>query len=196
MIIFFLIWLETTWVPPSPNPPPAEDKPFPWFFLPLCIFAVPLVIGHVRNTYQEYRYWVHISITLVILNIMLFFIWGFQDSQVPWYGHMFLPFTLERFLFVWLITGLGIGFVWWRYKKTGDGATYGGAYVPDTSSSASPGFSSPYTPVSSVSSVSYQSPAGSYQTSVTIPEAPVGGYQGSYQETATGEESDRAYESI
>lgn len=97
--MLFLIWVETTYVPPPPTPDPTFIQPFPWFIIPLIVFAVPLVIGHVRNTYQEYRYaqqtlhyssppcriWVHASITLAMFNIMLFLIWGFQDNNIPWY---------------------------------------------------------------------------------------------------------------
>eukprot|EP01126_Amoeba_proteus_P046622 TRINITY_DN5276_c0_g2_i1.p1 TRINITY_DN5276_c0_g2~~TRINITY_DN5276_c0_g2_i1.p1 ORF type:complete len:306 (+),score=34.27 TRINITY_DN5276_c0_g2_i1:76-993(+) len=121
--VLFLIWLNT-WnrallepqpqPQPQPRPPPQPSMaplspllPFPWFFIPMCILGVPLVVWHLRSTYQEYRIWVHFSVGLVIFNIMLFLIWGFNLSPLPW------------FLFVWIISGSVIGFLWWRYRETG-----------------------------------------------------------------------------
>eukprot|EP01127_Copromyxa_protea_P001768 TRINITY_DN11689_c0_g1_i1.p1 TRINITY_DN11689_c0_g1~~TRINITY_DN11689_c0_g1_i1.p1 ORF type:complete len:323 (+),score=44.61 TRINITY_DN11689_c0_g1_i1:13-981(+) len=162
MVLFFLIWVDTQHIVA-----PAGERPFPWFFIPLFIFAIPLVIGHVRTSYQEYRVWVHVSITLIILNLMLFVIWGFEDSTFPW------------FIFVWLITGAVVSGIWWKYLR---GPNEG--ILPQTVvETASPGFSSPYTPVETAT---YQE-RGLYNDEE--------GNQESYQ---VGEESDtpKHYEAI
>jgi len=62
-----------------------DEDFFPWFLIPIFVLAVPLVIWYLRSVYKEYRIWVYGGVSLGLVNIMMFMIWGFVDSSWPWF---------------------------------------------------------------------------------------------------------------
>jgi len=63
-----------------------HPKMFPWFIVPIFLLAIPLVIMYMRVYYAEYRSWLYICVTLVIINVMIFLVWGFApNSKFPWF---------------------------------------------------------------------------------------------------------------
>jgi hypothetical protein len=84
-IVLFLGWLS------------AIDRAFPWFFIILIITAIPLIIFYMREVYQEYRWWLYAIVTLNMLNLMVFIIWGFVPSGFPWYPYVCFVYTFILF---------------------------------------------------------------------------------------------------
>jgi len=91
--LFFLIWLEET------------HLLFPWWIIPMFLLAIPLVIVYMRTIYTEYRVWLYIVVSLILFDIMIFLIWGFVNSGIPW------------FLIIWGASAGAIAFLFWRNKN-------------------------------------------------------------------------------
>jgi len=93
-VVLFLAWLSTDW-----------PRPFPWFLIPACLLAIPTVIFYMRDVYGESRWWLYVIVTLIFLNLMCFFIWGFTTVPWPWFLLVFFP------------SGAIIGFLFFRYRN-------------------------------------------------------------------------------
>jgi hypothetical protein len=91
-VILFLAWLSQT------------KRGFPWFFIVLTLSAIPLIILYMREVYNEFRWSLYVIVTLMMLNVMTFLIWGFVLSGFPW------------FLIVWGGLGGISVFLWFRFK--------------------------------------------------------------------------------
>jgi len=94
-ILFFLAWIGNF---------QRDVLSFPWWIIPFFLLSIPVVIAHLKYHRDEHRYWVFGCVSLAILSIMTFFIWGFVESYWPW------------FLIEWVIA-LAIIFVLWYYKR-------------------------------------------------------------------------------
>jgi len=92
-VLFFLVWLENT-----------HDM-FPWWIIPMFILAIPLVIVYMRNAYTEYRIWLYLIVSLILIDVMIFLVWGFVDSDFPW------------FLLLWGASVVAIVFLFWKNKN-------------------------------------------------------------------------------
>jgi len=114
-VIMFIVWLNEL-------PKGTKDATFPWFFLPICILAVPLQVWWLRANLNEYRLWIYVAVSLITLNIMMFLIWGFVHSTWPW------------FIVPWAISGVGI-LAMWRFFK---GGQYSTISDPNITPAASP----------------------------------------------------------
>jgi len=93
-VLFFMVWLEYL-------------RGFPWFVLPMFLLAVPLSVVYMRMSYAETRIWLYVIVSLVLVDLMLFLVWGFVDSGFPW------------FLIVWAVSGAVIIFLYWKFKGEG-----------------------------------------------------------------------------
>jgi len=89
--LMFLGWLQTPGI-------------FPWWIIPIFILAAPLAVVYMRNIYGEMRIWVYFIVCLILINIMFFLIWGFVESNIPW------------FLVIWVLSGAAVVFLYWRNK--------------------------------------------------------------------------------
>jgi len=105
-LCFFLTWISFT---------PGE---FPWFIVIFIVLALPLVIYHLRTTYNERRAWVIVALIQVDINLVLFLIWGFTDSPFPW-------FLIPAFASIILV-----GFLYYKWKKEGGSFETIGTHTP------------------------------------------------------------------
>lgn len=96
-VLFFLAWLTH-----------FSEKSFPWWIIPFFVLSIPVSIAHLKYNRNETRGWVWISVTLVLLSLMTFFIWGFVESYWPW------------FLIEWGVAGGIIFFLWYTKRRQDD----------------------------------------------------------------------------
>jgi len=80
---------------------------FPWWIIPLFVLAVPLAILYMRTVYGERRWWLYVVVSLAILNMLTFLLWGFLPYPLPW------------FLIPWVLSGLIVAFLWFKYRNSG-----------------------------------------------------------------------------
>eukprot|EP01122_Echinamoeba_exundans_P009302 TRINITY_DN3250_c0_g1_i2.p1 TRINITY_DN3250_c0_g1~~TRINITY_DN3250_c0_g1_i2.p1 ORF type:complete len:205 (+),score=38.16 TRINITY_DN3250_c0_g1_i2:896-1510(+) len=77
----------------------------PWFFYPLILLAIPLIMFRVRVHYKETRIPVLVGIPLVMINLCCFLGWGFSESAWPWF---IIPLGLSvgiEALLIWRFRG-------------------------------------------------------------------------------------------
>jgi len=92
-VVLFLAWLS------------QFHRGFPWFLVPACLLAIPVVIFYMRDVYGEGRWWLYVVVTLVFINLMCILIWGFTAVPWPW------------FLLILVPSGGLCAFLWYRYRN-------------------------------------------------------------------------------
>jgi len=113
-VVFFLAWVD------------APTRVFPWFFIPMCLLAIPVVIIYMRDVYAETRWWLYLAAALVLTNLMFFLVWGFTTVKWPW------------FLLIWGPSGALVGFLWYKFRDDQSGfARLPGDSAPSVSPSPS-----------------------------------------------------------
>eukprot|EP01125_Pyxidicula_operculata_P008945 TRINITY_DN2954_c0_g1_i1.p1 TRINITY_DN2954_c0_g1~~TRINITY_DN2954_c0_g1_i1.p1 ORF type:complete len:357 (+),score=56.66 TRINITY_DN2954_c0_g1_i1:1058-2128(+) len=93
--LVFLAWLEEPYID------------FPWWIIPMFVLGIPLAVMYLRVHNNETRWWVYIVVSSIIVNVLLFLVWGFIPSAFPW------------FLIPWGVSGSFAAFMWWRNRDSG-----------------------------------------------------------------------------
>jgi len=93
-VVFFMVWVN------------VQDRIFPWFFIPACLLAVPVVVFYMRDVYGENRLWLFVAAILLIINVMFFLVWGFTMVKWPW------------FLLIWGPSAALVALLWWRFRDS------------------------------------------------------------------------------
>jgi len=70
--LLFFYWLET-------------PKIFPWWIIPFFVLGVPIAILYMKIIYDETRLWRYVMVSLIILNVLIFLVWGFLNTPIPWF---------------------------------------------------------------------------------------------------------------
>jgi len=73
----------------------------------MFVLAIPLIVLYMRTTYAESRVWLYVCVSLVVLNIMFFLVWGFVPSGFPW------------FLVLWVVSAAIVVFLVWKFRGNG-----------------------------------------------------------------------------
>jgi len=77
----------------------------PWFFYPVIVLAVPLIMYRVWTHYKERRVPVLVGIPLGFANLLMFIGWGFSPIGWPW------------FLIPLAVSGGVMGLLVWRFPS-------------------------------------------------------------------------------
>lgn len=99
----------------------------PWFFYPMILLAIPLVVYRIRTHYKETRIPVLVGIPLVMINLCFFIGWGFSDSPGPWF---LIPLVICVAIEAFLI---------WRFRAH---TTH--EFIPDQPATAAPVSADPW----------------------------------------------------
>eukprot|EP01124_Arcella_intermedia_P034949 TRINITY_DN8779_c0_g1_i1.p2 TRINITY_DN8779_c0_g1~~TRINITY_DN8779_c0_g1_i1.p2 ORF type:complete len:204 (-),score=2.00 TRINITY_DN8779_c0_g1_i1:121-732(-) len=91
-LLFFVGWLQGG---------PAKGRGFPWFFIPVCLLAVPFGLYGLLSDQPS---WLQLGFIWACLDIMSLLIWGFTITN----------FALPWFLIVWAVSIGMTAFFRWR----------------------------------------------------------------------------------